>query len=40
MVTPAAMNALIKNTPIEIKENINLDIFDFSDILEKLVDMR
>jgi SpoVK/Ycf46/Vps4 family AAA+-type ATPase len=39
-VTPAVMNALIKNTPIEIKENVNLDIFDFFDALESLVDLR
>jgi SpoVK/Ycf46/Vps4 family AAA+-type ATPase len=41
-VTPFIMDALIKNTPvkIEIKETNNLDIFDFFDTLETLVDLR
>jgi hypothetical protein len=39
-VTPAVMNSLIKNTPVEIKENTDLDIFDFFDILETLIDLR
>jgi hypothetical protein len=39
-IVPAIMNALIKNTPVEIKENANLDIFDFFDALETLVDLR
>jgi AAA+ superfamily predicted ATPase len=39
-VTSAVMSALIKNTPIEIKENVNLDIFDFFDVMETLVNMR
>jgi SpoVK/Ycf46/Vps4 family AAA+-type ATPase len=39
-VTPAVMSSLIKNTSIKIKENVNLDIFDFFDVMETLVDMR
>jgi SpoVK/Ycf46/Vps4 family AAA+-type ATPase len=41
-VPPAVLNALIKNTPIEIlaKGTSNLDIFQFFDALETLVDMR
>jgi SpoVK/Ycf46/Vps4 family AAA+-type ATPase len=39
-VTPTVMNALINNIPIDIKENINLDIFDFLDNLRSLVDLR
>jgi hypothetical protein len=41
-VTPLVMNALIKNSPIEIeiKATNNLDIFEFFDVLETLVDQR
>jgi SpoVK/Ycf46/Vps4 family AAA+-type ATPase len=39
-VTPVVMNGLIKNTPVEIKENADLDIFDFFGALETLVDLR
>jgi hypothetical protein len=39
-VTPAVMNALINNASIEIKKNTDLDIFDFFDALEILVDLR
>jgi hypothetical protein len=39
-VPPAVINALIRNTPIEAKETVNLDIFQFFDALETLVNMR
>jgi SpoVK/Ycf46/Vps4 family AAA+-type ATPase len=39
-VTPCVMNSLIKNTPVEIKNTANLDIFGFFDALESYVDQR